>query len=192
MGNNKKITLHFFNVGISQAARHACIIGDIVYTEDKIPEKEYRERYPNAPLGIALSIEGEPDVVSAQGVLRYLGSMSGMYSPDPFKAMQIDEILCLCATYRSKLNSRLCTLEECFELFESVVRGKFMTGTEGTIADLEFYTFVNWCMSRDTDTQSVLENCPKIKQIIQLIKNHPKLIEAETRRRQLEKSRSRK
>lgn len=66
-----------------------------------------------------------------------------------------------------------------------------MVGDNGTIADLEVATFLGWCMARDPAAETVLKNLPKLQQIPQMVKNHPKLVAAENRRRALARSKSR-
>lgn len=117
-----KYTLHFFSVGISESVRNAFNMGEVEYTEDRMAEGKFRERYPEAILGMVLSIEGENDIIIPFSILRYIGSLGGLYPSDPFDAMKVDECLELTRTFRGKLNARTCTLEETLEFFEYIAK----------------------------------------------------------------------
>jgi len=156
--------LTYFNIaGRGDASRLALSIGNIKFTDERIPFSEWKELKPTTPWGSlpVLTLPGGTVIAQQRAILRLIGKETGLYPTDMVEAAKVDEFMDACEDIGAKTNAAgsglpqdekeaarkaSCTeggvTYEILKKIDCVIgsnRGCFAVGDSLTIADLLIY-----------------------------------------------------
>lgn len=189
--------------GRAEPVRLALFIGEIDFEDERISGEELERRRSSLPFNQLPVLQVDGEVISqALAILRYAGTLSGLYSPNDFvEAFRIDEVFSLIdefyssytwnASYFEKDHERQMelrktlaeiTLPETLGSLERRVEewsGVHSVGANLTVADLAIYSLL-WTFQSGRIAGvpvSVVSPYENLLRIYRAVLNHPKVLE---------------
>ncbi|CAI5711607.1 unnamed protein product [Hyaloperonospora brassicae] len=200
--NAPKLKLTYFpNLGRGEPIRLAFFIGDIAFEDERIPHEEMVTRRSTLPFGQFPVLEVNGEMISqALAILRYAGTMSGLYPmTDPLAAYRIDELLSIMddmfnkplwgASHREKNMEKKDVLRA--ELAKVVPKtigflekriakneGPYAAGQALSVADLAIYAvLVDFTTNLPKLMSTMEDSYPSVYRVYDQVRKHPKVVE---------------
>ncbi|EGZ28033.1 hypothetical protein PHYSODRAFT_466681 [Phytophthora sojae] len=201
--SSPKLKLTYFPFpGRAEPIRLALFIGGIPFEDERIGAGELEQRRSSLPFNQLPVLDVDGEVISqALAILRYAGTLGGLYSPRDFKeALRIDEVFSLVDEFYSsctwnasyfekdpekqmKLRATLAedTLPKTLDYLEKRVarwNGSFAVGERLTVADLAIYSLL-WTFKSGRIAGvpvSVVESFKNLLQVHKTVSTHPQVV----------------
>ena len=200
--NAPKLKLTYFPAqGRGEPIRLAFYIGDVEFEDERVPLEEMLARKPSLPFNQFPVLEVNGEVMSqALAILRYAGTMSGLYPvTDPIAAYRIDELLSIMddmfnnplwgASHREKnmekkeeLRAELSTVVPktlgFLEKRTAKNKGPYAAGPNLSVVDLAIYSaLMDFTMNLPKLMSTVQDSYPNVYRVYDQVLKHPKVVE---------------
>ncbi|KAL2917171.1 hypothetical protein HK105_203256 [Polyrhizophydium stewartii] len=192
-----------------EPTRLALTIGGIPFEDHRVARSDWPELKKKTPFGQipVLTVNGVTQVAQSNGLLRYAGTLAGLYpAADPLKAALVDQVVLhiedmynmLYATFVEENEERRKAARKAlgderfppmFASLDAVIAkhtgGKWCVGDSMTVADIGVYTFVSYFKWRDFSPmpKTLTDSYPHIMGVFEAVGAHPRVIEWEAAHR---------
>jgi glutathione S-transferase len=192
---------YFPSQGRGEPIRLAFHIGDIEFEDERVSNEGMLARKPSLPFNQfpVLEVNGE-EISQALAILRYAGTMSGLYPmTDPIAAYRVDELLSILdemfynplwgESHREKdmekkepLRAKLSTVvPKTLGFLEKRIgnnKGPYAAGSNLTIVDLAIYSVVvDFSINLPKIMSTMKDSYPNVYRVYDQVLKHPKVVE---------------
>jgi prostaglandin-H2 D-isomerase / glutathione transferase len=194
-----KPTLTYFDIPTSRGeeCRLAFFIAGVPFTDERLTLEQWQTRKASAPFGALpiLSLEGKPTLAQSNAILRMIGGEHGLLPKDPWESARHEAMMCAVEEMRGKLGptNRMKDPAEkqaarealaksyypdwCAQV-EAQITGPFLGGAALSVADLKLFVSMTALLIGKIDhvPTSTFEPFPKLRALVDAVKNHPKVV----------------
>jgi prostaglandin-H2 D-isomerase / glutathione transferase len=180
-----------------EECRLALFVAGVDFEDNRLAREAWPALKPNTPFGSlpVFEVEGKPPVSQANAILGYVGRKYGLLPADEWEALRQDSLLSACEDVRhavsatfgikdpEELKRRRSALVEgpitaWARGMEQQIAGPFVGGATIGVADIKVFVVAGWFKSGVLDhvPADVLAKYPKLEQLFDSVKAHPKIV----------------
>lgn len=194
-----KPKLTYFDAPTSRGeeCRLALWLAGVDFDDNRIGRNDWAALKPTTPFGSlpVFEVAGKPAISQSNAILGHIGRRYGLLPTDEWEALRLDSLLSAAEDLRHAI-SRTFGIKDAEELkqrraelvagpianfaanVEKQIVGPFAGGAQISVADIKLFVMAGWLKSGVLDhvPADVLAKSPKLNQLYDAVKQHPKIV----------------
>lgn len=179
-----------------EECRLALVLAGVDFEDRRVTFDAWAALKPTTPFGSlpTFEVEGKPAVSQSNAILAHIAHSYGLLPDDAWEALRLDSLMdsveelrhTIAKTFGIKDAAELAakraelvssTIEPWLANMEKQIVGPFAGGARISVADIKLFVVLGWFKGGALDhvPADVSAKCPKLEQLYESVKQHPKV-----------------